>query len=71
MAERMTPQQQAEYQIAELEAIAEKLARAVEFYQYEYSGEGFAHPAVVELNNYKREYHRPRQVADKQPGAAR
>jgi len=70
MAERMTPQQQAEYQIAELEAIAEKLARAVEFYQYEYSGEGFAHPAVIELNNYKREYRKPRPVATKQPGAA-
>ena len=56
--------------VGELEAIAEKLARAVEFYQFEYSGEGFAHPAVIELNNYKREYYIPRPAAVKQSGAA-
>ena len=69
MAERMTPQQEAEYRIAELEAIAEKLARALEFYEYE-AGHALAHPAVIELNNYMREYRKPRLVAAKPQGAA-
>ena len=55
----------------ELEEIAEAMAKAVEFYQYEYSGEAYAHPAVIRFNQYRREYYHPRPAAVKQSGAAR
>ena len=55
----------------ELEEIAEAMAKAVEFYQYEYSGEAYAHPAVIKYNQYVRNHYHPRPAAVKQSGAAR
>lgn len=76
MAERIADSfTQAEVQqlidrLNELEDIADEMKNALAEYHVYYTGEAYAHDAVIKYNTYVRNHYHPRPVADKQPGAA-
>jgi len=75
MDEGMTNQepitvQQLTDRLDELEKIADALQAAVNYYHVYYTGEAYAHDAVIKYNTYVRNHYHPRPAAVEQSGAA-